>query len=856
MGIAIRWFRSLRIELRSTELAWLFVALTLSVAALSSVSFLSDRMQNAFQFDARQLLASDLLLASDHPIEERFIQEAQDRNLQFAQTAVFPSMGTAGLQSKLVSLKAVSSSYPLRGSLQIDRISQAHSSSVGISQAIEVVKGGPKQGLVWVDPAVLTGLNAKLGDEIVIGKKHFQIDAVLVRELDRGAAFMSFAPRVMMSLNDLSSTELIGLGSRVTYRLLLSGPDKAINSFEKWVAEYIRAKGLHGIRTETLETAQPVMRKTLDRAERFLALIALLTAMVSAVAISLAVRRYVLKQADACAVMKCLGASQQLILQKQFVTLASLGLIAAVLGSGFGWLVQKILVLLLGNLVMADLPEVTLWPLIWSVSLSWFLLIGFAGPPLFGLVRVSPIRLVRKEFGGIPIMAKWVALFGIGSCVILISLVARDWKLAAWVILSFGCAVMVFASLAWGALLLLGIYAKNGLNGYCLPKSFTVRFAFNIQSRRSGFAVIQISALAIALMALLIILLLRQDLLPTWQNNMPKDAPNHFVINIQSDQKSGVAQILHSTGLEVPAFYPMIRGRLVDINGRSVSTDDYVDDNARRLVDREFNLSYAQNLPPGNRIVSGAWFGQSNSMDAPQISIEAGIAKTLGLKLGDRLKFEVGGESVSAPITSLRKLDWGSMRVNFFVIMPSTLLKDFPQSWITAYFQPANFNSMNADSLDFRLTQAYPNLTVVDVATTLQQIQEVLDKLAEALGVLFAFTIAAAILVLLAAISATQDERFRDAALLKALGAPRSVLARIAAIELGVVGLLAGCLAGLGSGAAAWALGRFVLEIEFHSFAETLVLGIIFGLIACVLAGYRFHRKIQLATAIDCLREI
>ena len=852
----VGFFRGLQRELRSAELVWLFAALILSVAALSSVGFLSDRMQSAFQLDARQLLASDLLLASDHPIDERFIQEAQNRNLEIAQTVVFPSMGTTGIQSKLVSLKAVSSTYPLRGNLQIDRPSGGGTSNSGIPQKIETIKGGPKQGFVWVDSGLLASLNAKVGDEIAIGKKHFQIDAVLARELDRGVAFMNFAPRVMMALSDLPSTELIGLGSRVTYRLLLTGSDKAIGGYEKWVTEYIAANALHGLRMETLETAQPTMRKTLDRAERFLSLIALLAAIVSAVAISLAARRYVLKQADACAVMKCFGASQRLILQKQFATLASLGFVAAVAGSVIGWLVQNTLVLLLGNLVLAELPEATLWPVIWSVLLSWFLLIGFAGPPLFGLVLVSPIRLVRKEFGGLPIMAKWVALFGIGSCVTLIFLLARDWRLAGWVILSFGGAVLAFSLLAWGALLLLGMYAKKGLNGYCLPKSFAFRFASKNQSRRSGFAVIQISALAIALMALLIILLLRQDLLPSWQNNIPKDAPNHFVINIQSDQKSGVAQILRAAGLEVPAFYPMVRGRLVDVNGRSISPDDYADDNARRLVDREFNLSYAENLPPGNRIVSGAWFGQGNSNDEPQISIETGIAKTLGLKLGDRLKFEVAGEGVSAPITSLRKLDWGSMRVNFFVIMPSALLKNLPQSWITAYFQPSNFQALNTDSLDFRLTQTYPNLTVIDVATTLQQIQEVLDKLAQALGLLFAFTIAAAILVLMAALSATQDERFRDAALLKALGAPRSVLARIAAIELGVVGLLAGCLAGLGSGAAAWALGRFVLEIEFNSFAEALVLGIGFGLLACILAGYRFHRKVQSATAIDCLREI
>jgi len=468
---------------------------------------------------------------------------------------------------------------------------------------------------------------------------------------------------------------------------------------------------------------------------------------------------------------------------------------------------------------------------------AWFLLIGFAGPPLFSLIKVSPIRLVRKEFEGVSVATVWVAIFGIATCSALIVIAARDWKLAAWVGLSFGAAVAVFALLTWGILRLLGRIA---------PKNFALRFALTMQSRRPGFAVIQITALGVALMALLIILLLRQDLLSTWRSNIPADAPNRFIINVQEDQKQGIAETLLDAGLANPDFYPMVRGRLIDINGRNITPNDYAEDNARRLVDREFNLSYTNQLPPGNRITDGQWIEGSR----PEISLESGIAKTLKLKLGDQLSFEVAGEKVTAPITSLRKLDWGSMRVNFFVIMPPDLLKGLPQSWITSYYQPPDIQN-----LDFDLTQAYPNLTVVDVAVSLAQIQEVLDRLSMALGVLFAFTIAAAILVLMAAIAATQDERFRSAALLKAVGASQTVLGSIAAAELSIIGLVAGSLAGLAAGMAAWALGRFVLEIEFNAFAQAFGMGIAFGILACGLAGFRFCRKIQRASAIECLRE-
>jgi len=786
-------------------------------------------MQRAFQFDARQLLAADLLIAGDQPIPERLIQEAQTRNLQIAQTVVFPSMATVGSQSKLSSLKAVSNDYPLHGQLEVNRLTPASSGTRRIS--------GPSKGSVWVDPAMLNSLHAKLGEQMTLGSQHFLIDGVLVRELDRGAGFMNFAPRVMMSLEDLPATELIGFGSRVTYRLLLAGSDESVASYEKWSQDYIASENLRGLRIETLENAQPIMRKTLDRAERFLSLIALLTAIVAAVAIALSARRYVMKQADVCAVLKCFGATEIIILKRQFKTLIALGIAAAVLGSLIGYGAQKILLGLLGNLVFTKLPVISLWPVLWSASFAWFLLIGFAGPPLFSLLKVSPIRLVRKELDGISVAAVWVAVFGLGTCLTLIAVAARDWKLAAWVGLSFGVAVVIFALLAWGGLRLLA----------CIRfKSFPLRFVLMMQARRPGFAVMQITALGIALMALLMILLLRQDLLSTWRSSIPADAPNRFIINVQGDQKQGIAQTLLAAGLVEPAFYPMVRGRLIDINERSITPDDFTGENARRLVDREFNLSYTTQLPLGNRITEGRWIEGGS----PQISLEAGIAKTLNLHLGDQLTFEVAGERVTAPVTSLRKLDWGSMRVNFFVIMPSDLLKGLPQSWITSYYQDPKIRN-----LDFELTQAYPNLTVVDVASSLAQIQEVLDRLSMALGVLFAFTVAAAILVLVTAFAATQDERFRIAALLKAVGASKKALGLIAAAELSIIGLFAGGLAGLAAGVAALVLGRYVLEIEFNAFAQALAMGITFGVLACGLAGFRFCRRIQATSAIDCLRE-
>ncbi|QWD64938.1 ABC transporter permease [Polynucleobacter sp. MWH-UH2A] len=823
-------FSVLRQDLRSKELRWLLAALVISVSALTSVGFLADRMHRAFEFDARQLLASDLLVVADQPISQDLIGHAHRLGLETAQTIVFPSMASSAAQSKLASIKAVSANYPLRGTLSIY--------PVGASPAKEVEqKQGPSPGTVWVEPAILRNLQIKQGDQLRLGDRQFLITGVLVREIDRGAGFMNFAPRVMMSLDDLPSTGLIGMGSRVTYRLLLSGSDNAVATYRSWVDQQIETQHLRGIHIETLENAQPMMRKTLERAEQFLSLVALLTAMICAVAIALSARRYAIGQADVCATWKCFGASRRTILKKQLTTMLLLGVLSAVIGSIVGFLAQETLTQLLGNLLITALPIPSLIPILWSAAFTWALLFAFAGPPLLSLSSVSPMRLIRNEFEFSGISMLWVFAFAFVSCAMLILLVARDWKLALWVGLSFIGALLIFLLCARTALWLV---SKQSM------RHFATRFAYTAMERRSGFAVMQITALAIAIMAILLIFLLRQDLLNAWRGNIPANAPNRFMINVQEDQKVELAKMIEASGAPKLDFYPMVRGRLVQVNGIYISPSSYSDENARRLVDREFNLSYTNQLPEGNRILSGEWI----SGDQPQISIESGIAKTLKLKLGDQLTYEVAGETVSAPITSIRKLDWSSMRVNFFVIMPPALLGTMPQSWITSYYQAPHL-----ESLDFQISQAYPNVTMVDVSASLQQIQEVLNKLTTALGLLFVFTLLASMLVLMTAMAATQDERYRNADLLKAIGASQKTLKQIAMTELLVIGVAAGALAGIFAGLAAWCLGRYVMDIEFNAFVQAIALGLALGVGATMLAGYRFQKRIQGATAVQCLRE-
>jgi len=603
---------------------------------------------------------------------------------------------------------------------------------------------------------------------------------------------MNFAPRVMIALDDLASTGLIGFGSRVTYRLLLSGSDAQIKSYQTWATGFIEQQKLRGIRIESLENAQPVMRKTLERAERFLSIVALMTALICALAIALAARRYVLKQADISAVWKCFGASQGMILRRQLYLLAAIGLVASFSGAAIGWFAQESLMQLLGGLIRGNLPAPSIWPMVWSIIFALLLLLGFAGPPMLTLSQISPLRLVRREFGKVPFAAQSMAAFGLLSCLALIFWATRDWKLLIWVTVCFGLGAIAFAALAYLGLWSLGRFAQSS---HLANIGFALRFAISAQSRRAAFAMIQVSSLALAIMALLLIFLLRQDLLQSWQANVPVDAPNRFLINIQNDQRQTVRQMLDTGGVGQVQLYPMVRGRLTQINGREVMPDQYQSDNAKRLVDREFNLSYTSIFPTDNQLVSGRWFGEDSR---PQISLETGIAKTLGLSLGDQAK--------------------------------------------------------NLESLDIQLAQRYPNLTIVDIDNSLRQIQEVLNRLASALGLLLAFTLCAAILVLFAVLGSTQDDRFRDAALLKAMGTSKQTLSQLVFMELAAIGLLSGLLGGLAASASTWALGRYLLEIEFYSFASAIALGMVIGLLVSLIAGAQLQRKIQSASTMDCLR--
>lgn len=839
-----------RRDWRAGELSLLLFALVLAVAALSSVGFLADRMRLGLERDARQLIASDVLIVSDQPFDAVFARHAAQAGLATTQTVTFPSMasarapGKAGTQasagaapaeagSQLAALKAVGPGYPLRGQL---KVAAERGATEGPATGI------PAAGTVWVDEALLDTLGVAIGDIIQLGSRGFRIERIITQEMDRGTGFMNFAPRVMLPLSDLDSTGLVGWGSRVTYHLLVAGPDAAAQAYQQWAEAEIGKRALRNTRVESLESGQPQMRATLDRAERFLSLVAVLSSMIAAVAIAMSARRYMQRHTDACAVYKCMGLSRREILLAFGLEFMLLGVGGALAGVALGYLAHYGLLLSLGNLLTVTLPQPSILPAMVGLLAGIVLLAGFALPPLLALTRVPPLRVLRRDIGAPPV-STWIAYgLGLGAFVALLLVAARDLRLGLTTAGGFAAAGILFALLALGLLTLLGRVTRGGR---LARGSVGWRFALAVLERRRGVTVLQTVALAVGLMALLLLGMTRNDLIASWRNATPADAPNRFIINIQPDQRAPLAGMLAHAGID-DLLYPMVRGRLTHIAGQPVRAERFSDGRARNLVEREFNLSYTDALPAGNRVVAGRWLGGGRA----GASVEEGIAKTLGIRLGDTLRFDVAGQAVEAPVTSLRKLDWGSMRVNFFVILPPAAMQGLPQTYITAFHLPAR-----QAALGNRLVAAFPNITVVNTDLILRQIQDVLDQVIAAVEFLFVFTLAAGVTVLYAALSGARDERKRDAGLLKALGASAAMVRQSQYAEFLVVGGLAGLLASLGAIAVGWGLSQFAFDFPYRFNGWIVPAGVLSGMLCAFAGGWLGLREVLRQPALATLRE-
>ena len=846
-------WRALWRDLRAGELRLLILAVTLAVAALTAVGFFADRLAGGLQRDARQLLGGDVVISSDNPTPQVFIDKAKTLGLQTAFTLGFPTMvrttAAQGNQAKLVALKAVSATYPLRGQLQI-------ASALGASG--QKTKATPLSGEAWVDAALLESLSLKVGDPLLLGDSQFTIAQIITTEPDRGTGFATFAPRVMLNQTDMAATGLIQPASRVTYRFAIADQDggvpateRSAKAFSKWAQDYIQAASLstasteqtasaRGVRVESFESGRPEMKQTLDRAEKFLNLIALLAALLSAVAVALAARAFAAAHLDDCAMLRVLGQSQRTIGLSYAFEFALIGLFASALGVLIGYAVHYVFVLLLAGLIESSLPAASLWPVAFGLGMGMTLLFAFGLPPVLQLAQVPPLRVIRRDVGALKPASLAVLGLGVIGFATLLLTASSDIKLGLIAVGGFAGAVVLFAAISWLAIKLL----RRSVNDATAPRWLVL--ATRQLSARPAFAVVQISALALGLLALVLLVLLRTDLISSWRQATPADAPNRFVINVMPEQSDAFQTSLRQAGVNKFDWYPMIRGRLIAVNDVAIGPDSYTDDRAKRLVDREFNLSHSAKLPAHNEVVAGAW----RDDESGGASVEEGLAKTLNLRLGDRLRFDMGGIMVESRVSSLRKVDWGSMRANFFVMFPVAKLEQVPATYMSAYRAPEP-----SAAFDNTLVKTYPNITNVDMSAAVSQVQKVLDQVISAVEFLFAFTLAAGLVVLFAAVTATREERAKEFAIMRAVGAQSSLLQKVQGAELAGVGLLAGFLASIVAVAIGWVMARFVFEFSWSISLWVPLLGALFGAVLALAAGTLGLRSVLKRPVMQTLRQ-
>ncbi len=803
-------WRLCRRHWRGGELRILALSLIVAVAAVSAVGFFTDRVQQALAQQSNLLLGADLALVSDHAIAESYLAEARSMGLTTAVTMVFPSMVTHGESSYLGEIKAVSAAYPLRGKL---RISDADFGKERETSSV------PQPGTVWVESRLLRQLQAAVGDDIELGARRFKVAAVLRHEPDRGGDLFSIAPRLMMNENDVASTGLIQFGSRVFYRLLVAGEGRIVAGFKAAMTHRLQ----RGERLEDVSEARPEIRNVLAKARQFLGLSAMTSVMLAAVAMVLAAMRFVGRNLDACAMMRCLGASQAFILRAYLLQLLMIGAAAGAIGCLIGYAAQEVLSRILGGLMLQGLPQPSLLPALQGLLTGLAVLLGVTWPLLARLRDVPALRVLRSD---LPPPAMSQGLTFLPAAAILTGLVlwtAQEMKLGLIALGGIVGLLLLAALLAWLAVGLLRRAGRAQIGSW--------RFGVTNLSRHPVTSIATVAGFSLGLMALLLLTLVRGDLLRNWQATLPADAPNRFAINIQPDQLPAMRTFFSHEGLAVPLLQPMVRGRLVAVNGHPLDVSQY-DERARQLAEREFNLSWARDLQTDNRITAGKWW-KPDETGQPLLSLEDGIAKTLGLKIGDKLTYDIGGKNIQLRIVNLRKVEWDSMRANFFAIAPPGILEEFSASYITSfYLAPQQDEMLN------RMVRSFPNVTVIDVAAIMTQVRAVMDRMASAVQFVFGFSLIAGILVLYAALAATQDARALEYTLLRVLGAQRRQMVLAMVTEFFLVALLAGLVAACGAAAVAWGVSRHVLNLPYTFDVMLLAWGIGLAVVVIPVAAW------------------
>lgn len=824
LGLAVR---QLLRDARAGELRVLFFALLVAVTATTAIGYFSARLNATLLLRATEFLGADLRLSGSSPASPEQLAAGKALGLEHAGVVEFSSVIATDEGIQLASVKAADSAYPLRGELK---------SAPALYQP-DSRGPGPSPGEAWAEARLLVALNLKVGDRIEVGEKSLRLTRILTQEPDRAGSFYSLTPQVLIHLDDLAATGVVQPGSRVRYRELWRGSPEALQTYRQEVEPQLAADQ----RLEDAHAGNRQIGAALSRGERYLNIASLAAVLLAGVAVALSAARFAARRLDASALLRCLGLSRHATLALYGLQLGLLGLLACSLGAALGWLAQQVLFWLLQGLLPTQIPAAGLLPALAGSATGLVALAGFALPPLAALGRVPPLRVLRRDLLPVPPSA-WLTY---GAALLVLGLIM--WRLS--LDLKLTLALLgggLLAAFALGALLLLGLRTLRRLLA-AAPLAW--RLGIGQLLRHPLAAAGQALAFGLILLAMALVALLRGELLDTWQNQLPEQAPNHFALNVLPAEKERfMAEVARIAPQNAP-LYPVVAGRLTAINGEPVKQIVSKDSRGERATQRDLNLTWAEQLPADNRLSAGQWWDEVGSGDLPGVSVEAELAESLGLKLGDRLTFSVGGLTRDTRVSSLREVHWDSFQPNFYMIFQPGTLQDLPATYLTSFYLPPGHD---ADVV--RLARSFPAVTLLQVEALLAQLRGILAQVTLAVEYVLLFVLAAGLCVLFAGLQATLDERLRQGALLRALGAERRLLVRARRLEFALLGAVSGLLAALGCELVSALLYRFAFDLPWHLHPWLLLLPALGALLVSG-AGLLGTRRALNASPLQVLRE-
>lgn len=828
---------------RAGELRLLLAALLLAVGAVTAVSLFVDRLQRALVAESATLLGADRVIDSSRAIPQRFRELAAARGLALADIIRFPSMVSADAtdRSQLASLKAVTPGYPLRGTLRVA------DEPFGRGRRTDALPG---RGEVWLDSRLFPALGVKVGDAVAVGYAQFTVAAVLASEPDRGGGFLGFAPRLLMRAEDVPATRLIQPGSRIRYRLQLAGGDDGLRSLH----DAIRDELAPGYRWRDVRAANARIDSALERAESFLLLGGLLTVLLAGVAVALSAHRYARRHYDHVAVLKTLGATPAEIQWGYTLVLLLVGVAGAFAGLALGALAHLGIIAALQGFLPVSLPLPGSRPIWVGVATGFICVLAFGLPPLLGLRGVSPMRVIRRDLAPGTASALTYGCAALGGLALLVWY-SGNASLTAWALAGAAVTVSVFAGLA---LILL-----RGGRALGMQAGNVWRLALAGLHRRHRENVGQIVIFGVAVMLLLIMLLVRTALIDEWKARIPERAPNHFVMNVAPGEVGAVEGMLKARAGYDGRMFPMIRGRITAVNGtdaaawqrqrrvRQEEGDDERDGpggRSRPGIRRERNLTFLADLPGSNVVVEGEWWSAGA---APSASLEEDYAAALGLSLGDSLTFDVGGLPLTATVTNTRRVAWDSLQPNFFIILSPGALDGQPATYMTSFYLPPERKPFLNEMLS-----RHPTVSVIDVDQLITHLRRIIARVAQAVELVLALVLCAGLLVLIASIQSSRDQRLRELALLRALGGTRRLITGALVAEFAALGAFAGIVAVVGAEITTFTLNRFVFDLPTSLHPQIWAVGPLFGILMVAAVGYLGTRKLVRTPPATVLREV